>query len=96
LLPAYFDKNKIDFSRDKFIDIMSKNYGIQIIIQYHPLDKYHFFKRKYKSNNDLKNTYNFYNNMFSIPFHVWMSEKQFNYLISSCRIELKKIKYLEK
>ena len=96
LLPAYFDKNKIDFSRDKFIDIMSKNYGIQLIIQYHPLDKYHFFKRKYKSNNDLKNTYNFYNNMFSIPFHVWMSDRQFNYLISSCRIELKKIKYLEK
>ena len=90
------DKNKIDFSRDKFIDIMSKKYGIQLIIQCHPLDKYHFFKKKYKSNNNLKNTYNFYNNMFSIPFHVWMSDKQFKYLISSCRVELKKIRYLEK
>ena len=96
LLPAYFDKNKVNFTRDRFIEIMSKKYGIQLIIQYHPLDKYHFFKKKYKSNNDLKNTYHFYDNMFSIPSHVWMSDKDFNYLISSCKSELKKISYLEK
>ena len=96
LLPAYFDKDKVNFTRDKFIEIMSKKYGIQLIIQYHPLDKYHFFKRKYKSNNDLKNTYNFYENMFSIPSHVWMSDKDFRYLISSCKNELKKISRLEK
>jgi dTDP-4-amino-4,6-dideoxygalactose transaminase len=96
LLPAYFDKHKINYSRDKFIDTISQKYGIQLIIQYHPLNRYHFFKRKYKSNNNLKNTYNFYNNMFSIPSHVWMSDKDFNYLISSCRKELKKIRYLEK
>tara|TARA_B100001057_G_C22871767_1_gene959310 strand:+ start:10932 stop:12134 length:1203 start_codon:yes stop_codon:yes gene_type:complete len=97
LLPAYFDKDMTNFSRDKFINIISKKYGIQLIIQYHPLDKYHFFKKKYKpKKNDLINTYNFYNNMFSIPFHVWMSDKQLNYLISSCRNELKKIKYFDK
>ena len=39
LLPAYFDKHKVNFNRDKFIDIMSTKYGIQLIIQYHPLDK---------------------------------------------------------
>ena len=48
LLPAYFDQNLTNFSRDKFIDIISKKYGIQLIIQYHPLDKYHFFKKKIK------------------------------------------------
>ena len=96
LLPAYFDQNLTNFSRDKFIDIISKKYGIQLIIQYHPLDKYHFFKKKNQTNNNLKNTYNFYKNMFSIPFHVWMSDKQINYIISSCTKELKKIKYLEK
>ena len=96
LMPAYFDKSKTDFSRDKFINIMSKKYGIQIIIQYHPLDKYHFFRKNSNYKNNLKNTYYFYDNMFSIPFHVWMSKKDFNYLISSCRYELKKIKYFEK
>ena len=93
LLPAYIDKQQVDFTRDKFIEIMSRKYGIQLIIQYHPLDKYHFFKKKYKSNTKLKNTYNFYDNMFSIPFHVWMSDKEFDYIISSCSIELKKVRY---
>tara|TARA_B100000886_G_scaffold336318_1_gene294856 strand:+ start:2864 stop:4063 length:1200 start_codon:yes stop_codon:yes gene_type:complete len=96
LLPVYFDSKVVNFSRDKLIDLMSKRYGIQLIIQYHPLDKYHFFRKKNKSKNDLKNTYNFYKNMFSIPFHVWMSQKQLNYMISCFKIELKKIKYLEK
>ena len=95
-MPAYFDSNKVNFNRDKFIELMSTKYSIQLIIQYHPLDKYHFFKRKYKSKIKLKNTYDFYDNMFSIPFHVWMSEKKFDYLISSCKKELTKIKYLEK
>lgn len=96
LLPVYFDNEIINFSRDQLIDLMSKKHGIQLIIQYHPLDKYHFFRKRYKSKNDLKNTYNFYKNMFSIPFHVWMSEEQINYIISCFKKELKKIKYLEK
>ena len=33
LLPAYIDKSVVNFSRDKFIDTMSKKYGIQLIIQ---------------------------------------------------------------
>jgi len=78
------------------IDIISKKYGIQLIIQYHPLDKYHFFRKKNKQINNLKNTYYFYKNMFSIPFHVWMSDDQLNYIISSFKKELKKIKYFEK
>ncbi len=92
LLPAYFDKNYTNFSRDKFIDIISKKYGIQLVIQYHPLDKYHFFSKRQKSSSNLKNTYNFYNNMFSIPFHVWMSEKNIKYLIETLKKELIKIK----
>ena len=92
MLPAYIDRTIVNFSRDKLIDIMSKKYGIQLIIQYHPLDKYNFFKKKKNINNNLKNTYDFYKNMFSIPNHVWMSNKQYQYIISSFKKELKKIK----
>ena len=91
LLPVYFDKKIVKFNRDKFIERMSKVYKIQLIVQYHPLDKYHYFKNKYPSKEKLDNTYNFYNNMFSIPFHEWMSEKDFNYLTNSLKIELKRI-----
>lgn len=94
LLPVYFDKKIVNFDRDKFLDRMSRIYKIQLVIQYHPLDKYHFFKRKYKAKTSLQNTYDFYENMFSIPFHVWMSDKDFNYLIHSLTIELEKIRKL--
>lgn len=96
LLPAYIDTKIRNFSRDRFLDIMSKKYGIQLIIQYHPLDKYHLFRKFKNRNNKLKNTYNFYNNMFSIPNHVWMPKKKFEYLILSMKKELKNIKYFEK
>lgn len=94
LLPVYFDKKIVNFNRDKFIERMSKVYKIQLIIQYHPLDKYHFFKNKHPSKQLLKNTYNFYDNMFSIPFHVWMPDKHFNYMIKSLIKELKRISKL--
>ena len=45
LLPVYFDNEIINFSRDQLIDLMSKKHGIQLIIQYHPLDKYHFLRK---------------------------------------------------
>ncbi len=96
LLPVYFDKNYTHFSRDRFIEIISQKYGIQLIIQYHPLDKYHFFQKNHKQKENLKNTYNFYKNMFSIPFHIWMPKGDFEYLIQTLKKELKKIKYFEK
>ena len=33
--------------------------------------------------------------MFSIPFHVWMSEKKFDYLISSCKKNSRKLNILK-
>ena len=39
-----------------------------------------FFKKKGFSNKKLKFTEEFYNNMISFPFHIWMSDKEFKYL----------------
>ena len=33
--------------------------------------------------NQCKNTDYFFDNMISFPFHVWMSDKEFNYLLQS-------------
>ena len=38
------------------------------------------FKKKGFSNKKLKFTEEFYNNMISFPFHIWMSDKEFKYL----------------
>ena len=41
-----------------------------------------------------KNTEIFYDNMISFPFHVWMSNKQFDYMISSVKKELNYLRKL--
>ena len=43
----------------------------------------------------LSNTEKFFNNMISFPFHVWMSNREFKYLLNSVKkslIELRKIR----
>ena len=35
-----------------------------------------------------KNTDKFYDNMISFPFHIWMTNKQFDYLIFSVKKSL--------
>ena len=46
---ALIDSKIVKFNRDDFIQIMSKKYKIQVIIQYLPLYRYHFFKKKFLS-----------------------------------------------
>ena len=42
----------------------------------------------------LFNTEKFYNNMISFPFHVWMSDKEFNYMIRSVKKALLSLRKL--
>ena len=69
-----------------------KKFKIKAIIQFYPLYRYHFFKKRKLSSINLKNTDEFYDNMISFPFHHWMSNKDFKYLKSST---IKALEYLE-
>ena len=94
LLPAFIDTKINKINKDRFLEIMSSKYKIQVIVQYYPLYKYHFFKKqKNIDNKKLKNTEFFFKNMVSFPFHVWMSNEKFQYLINST---LKTLETLEK
>ncbi|WP_440679480.1 DegT/DnrJ/EryC1/StrS aminotransferase family protein [Candidatus Pelagibacter sp. HIMB1517] len=93
LLPARIVKEGLNFDRDKFISVMSKKFGIKVIVQFYPLYRYDFFKKYNKKKISLKNTDLFFDNMISFPFHEWMSEVNFNYMINSTH---KTIKYLLK
>ncbi len=91
LLTAYVKPSK-NISRDKIIDLLYKKYNIQSIIQFYPLYKYPLFKKMKLGNATCPKTELFYKNMISFPFHVWLSEKQINYMIlavKKCIDELK-------
>ena len=79
LLSAMVNKKKI--KNHYVIESLHKNYGIKCAVQYYPLYKYPLFKKMGLSKAECPNTERFYNNMISFPFHVWMSSKDFNYMI---------------
>ncbi len=95
LLPAWFDKNYTRINKDLFINEMSKKHKIKIIVQFYPLYKYDFFKKYSNQKTYLKNTEKIFKNMVSFPFHEWMSDKDFNYMISSTKKTINKLSKLK-
>ena len=92
LLSAYYKPSK-GVNRNTLIKNLFKKFSIKCAVQYYPLYKYDLFKKKGFSNKKLKFTEEFYNNMISFPFHIWMSDKEFKYLKSSVKktvLELRK------
>ena len=87
LLSAYYKPTK-SINRNKLIQLLYQKYKITCAVQYYPLYKYDLFKKMNFNKNNCPNTDIFYNNMISFPFHVWMSNKQFDYMISSVKKEL--------
>ena len=85
LLSAYYKPAK-KISRDDLIEMLFNKFSIKCAVQYYPLYKYPLFKKMgYGKKEKYKNTEKFFNNMISFPFHVWMKEKKFEYMINSVK-----------
>lgn len=91
LLSAYVIKSR-NFNNHILISNLYKKYGIKCAVQYYPLYRYDLFKKIGLSKNNCPVTDNFYDNMISFPFHIWMSENDFDYMISSTRKVLNDLK----
>jgi perosamine synthetase len=88
LLSAYYEPSK-KINRDSLIEILYNKFNIKCAVQYYPLYNYPLFKKMgFGLKKKLKNTEKFYNNMVSFPFHVWLKENEFEYLISSVKKSL--------
>ena len=84
LLSAYYKPSK-RINRNNIIKKLYEDYSIKCIVQYYPLYKYPLFKKIGFGKANCPNTEKFYNNMISFPFHIWLSNKDFNYMISSLK-----------
>jgi len=88
LLPArYHDKNNRK-NNDDLINLLSTEYGIKAIVQYYPLNRYPLFEKMGFGAANCPNTDLFFDNMVSFPFHHWMSDDDFNYMIASTKSAL--------
>jgi len=92
LFPARYDRRAFGKNRDDFIKIMAYEYGIKVIVQYYPLYRYPMFKKMTFGKADCPHSDDFFDNMVSFPFHHWMSEKDFGYMIDCTVKTLNKLR----
>lgn len=83
LLSAFYKPSK-QINRNSLIKILYNKFKIKCAVQFYPLYNYPLFKKMGLGiAKKLKNTEKFCNNMISFPFHIWMKEPEFQYLLSS-------------
>lgn len=79
----------INGKRDEIMKYLAFQRGIQCVVQYYPLNRYPLYQKLGFGDADCPNTDLFFDNMISFPFHHWMSEEDFNYMVESTREALK-------
>lgn len=84
LLSAYVSPTK-NFNRNILFRELFNKYKIKCATQYYPLYRYPLFKKLGLGNGKCPITDEFFDNMISFPFHVWMKEKDFIYMINSLK-----------
>jgi len=83
LLPARYESTHKN--NDDLISLLSTKYGIKAIVQYYPLNRYPLFDKMGFGVSECPNANFFFDNMISFPFHHWMSEDDFTYMIESVK-----------
>ena len=78
--------------RDRFIRSMANEKGIQCVVQYYPLNRYPLYQKIGFGNADCPNTDKFFDNMVSFPFHHWMSDDEFEYMLDATKEVLESLR----
>jgi len=88
LLSALVNPSK-KINNHKLINLLYQKFRIKCAVQYYPLYRYPLFKKMKVKKQKCPNTDYFFDNMISFPFHVWMKEKDFDYLCNSVHEAIK-------
>jgi dTDP-4-amino-4,6-dideoxygalactose transaminase len=85
LLSAKYDGREFGKTNNDLIKILFYEYNIKAIVQYYPLYRYPFFQKMGFGEANCPNTDDFYDNMVSFPFHLWLGDNEFSYLVESTK-----------
>lgn len=77
--------------RDEIMKFLAYEKGIQCVVQYYPLNRYPFYQKLGLGKADCPNTDLFFDNMISFPFHHWMSDQDFEYMLQATREVLEQL-----
>ncbi|MFP3043039.1 DegT/DnrJ/EryC1/StrS family aminotransferase [Treponema primitia] len=92
LLSAKYDGKIFGKSNNDLIKSLFYEYNIKAIVQYYPLYRYPLFQKMGFGKANCPNTDEFYDNMISFPFHLWMSDDEFSYILESTKKALKTLR----
>ena len=65
---------------------------IQCILPYYPLNRNTMYKKLGYNKADCPNTDLFFDNMTSFPFHHWLTDQEFEYMLKSTKDVLDELK----
>jgi dTDP-4-amino-4,6-dideoxygalactose transaminase len=77
-------------SRDEFMDVMTREYGIQLIVQYRPLYQFPLFQKMGFGQADCPQLENYWSNSFSYPWWCGVPEETLDYLAECTKKALEK------
>ncbi len=78
--------------RDEILKKLAYEKGIKCVVQYFPLNRYDLYKKVGLGEADCPNTDEFFDNMISFPFHHWLSDEDFDYMLNSTKEVLKELR----
>jgi len=84
-LPARYDGTETDATRDDFMRRMAHHHQVKMVVQYYPLYRYPMFIKAGFGDADCPETDRFFDSMVSFPFHEWMPDDQFEYMLDATR-----------
>jgi len=91
LLAAMYEGKNGKTNHD-LIKILFYENNIRAIVQYYPLYRYPLYQKMGFGTANCPNTDKYYDNMISFPFHLWMSDDEFNYMIACTTNALKRLR----
>jgi len=91
-LPARYQGSASGKGRDDFMARMAYHHEIQMVVQYYPLYRYPMFQKAGFGEADCPRTDVFFDTMVSFPFHAWMPDDQFEFMIEATRETLSELR----
>jgi perosamine synthetase len=91
LLPIKIETSNYKTDADLVFSKLFKEYGIQCAKQYYPLNRYDLFQKSGHSQANVPITDDFYDNQVSLPFHHWISNEDFEFLLNSVDVVTREI-----
>ena len=88
----HFDGSAFGKNRDDLLDILTTEYKIRCIVQYYPLYRYPLFQKLGAAEHDCPVLEGWWDNSFSFPWWAGMDDETINYLTSSTKAAIAKLK----